>query len=173
MYRIDDSGSAISEIQRYLRMSADRIYANIDPVSIDGIYGSETREAVVQYQEIANLEKSGVVNYITFTKLFKSYQNAQFLQSADRFLISKRNFPFKQGDHGNEVLIINIMLDELKNIYRTIHEVKLMEYYSGNTSRAVRNIREIFRMEASPNVDVTLYERMSYELTLRAPLNFS
>lgn len=171
MYRIEDRRAAVSEIQRYLRLSSDRIYSDILPVSIDGIYGSETQSSVSEYQHIAGIPVNGRVDYTTFSKLFDTYREAKFLRRANNFLIKESSFPIKRGDHGNEVILINLMLDQLQKIYKQITKVKINEYYSAATESATKQARQIFIMAPSEGVDKVLFDRMQYELSISAPLN--
>ena len=51
-----------------------KAYGGIYLVNIDGIYGTETEEAVRNFQIKYNLPDTGVVDYKTWCELFDRYQ---------------------------------------------------------------------------------------------------
>ena len=69
-YRIDREEEAVAEVQRYLRAVSYR-YKEVPHVGIDGIYGEETREAVRAFQEHFSLSQTGVVDDVTFLRLYR------------------------------------------------------------------------------------------------------
>ena len=50
MYPLSDKVSAIREVQKFLHLISDKKGSTIPRVSIDGIYGEETRGAVSEFQ---------------------------------------------------------------------------------------------------------------------------
>jgi hypothetical protein len=168
LYRINDKEAAIEEIQKYLHFVNDRVHEDIGRIAIDGIFGMETEIAVRNYQDIIALENTGRIDYETFTELYKSYKEAEFLMRAEDFLIDSSLFPLKEGDQGNSVLLLNLMLDELSYVYTDISKVKLNNYYSKLTAEAVMDMRKIFMLPESREFDAKAYERMMYEIEVRS-----
>ena len=72
MYRIDDRSSAIKEIQEYLRIVGNK---NILVVPT-GIYDENTRLSVLDFQINNEIAADGIVNIITFIKLYDAYSFA-------------------------------------------------------------------------------------------------
>lgn len=70
IYRIDRKEEAIAEVQRYLRAVSYR-RGKVPHIGIDGIYGKETREAVRAFQEYFSLVQTGIVDEVTFLKLYR------------------------------------------------------------------------------------------------------
>ena len=167
MYRLGDERAAIREIQKYLHFISDRTITEIPRVAIDGVFGEETKDAVRVFQKCKNLSQSGAVDYETFTALFKEFSEARLLFEAEEYFIDEGLFPFKRGDTGREVLYLNLMLDELKSIFRDIERIDLKPYFSLSTENAVREVRKIFMLEDSAIIDLALFRRMRYELKLR------
>ncbi len=168
MYRLGDEEAAIREIQKYLHFISDRVTSEVPRVSIDGIFGDETKTAVKAFQKYRGLNESGEVGYETFTFLYEDFLKARFLYNTESYVLDEELFPFKLGDSGNEVLYLNLMLDELGKIYTDIGRVDLNSYFSSATEKAVKDTRAIFLMEDLPTIDLLLYDRMRYELLVRA-----
>lgn len=69
---IGSSGDAVIQIQEQLNRIAQN-YPAITPISVDGIFGSGTENAVKQFQRIFNLPVSGIVDYPTWYKISQIY----------------------------------------------------------------------------------------------------
>lgn len=167
MYRLGDERAAIREIQKYLHFISDRVTSDVPRIAIDGIYGDETKEAVMQFQRYAGIKESGAVDFETFNLLFKEYSNAKLLYGGEEYYINEKLFPFKKGDMGREILYINLMLDELGKLFTEIPRVDLKPYFSLSTENAVKEMRNVFMLGNEPIVDFFLFDRMRYELKLR------
>jgi peptidoglycan hydrolase-like protein with peptidoglycan-binding domain len=168
MYKLGDERAAIREIQKYLHFVSDRVTDEVPRIAIDGFFGEETKDAVRAFQKYKGIDESGTVDFLTFTLLYEEYKLAEFLQEAEGFIIGKELFPLKFGDSGNSILLINIMLNELGKIYRSIGRVDVKPYFSHSTEEAVKNIRAIYMLESIPIVDLLLFDKMQYELLVRA-----
>ncbi len=164
MYELLDKPSAIKEIQRYLYIISDRVNTNVPRVAIDGIYGEETKNAVYIFQTEYEIAPTAEVDLRTFEMLVKlSSEAIKKNESKDRIL-TDAPFPFKRGDQGADVLIINTVLNELRNTYQDIGRTERSNYFSHNTERNVIEMQKIFRTEATGEVDRDLYLRMQIEL---------
>ncbi len=70
MIRVEDRSAAIYEIQAALRDISgrdDRVRPRLIP---DGIYGAQTREAVISFQRLVGVNATGIVDYETWTAIF-------------------------------------------------------------------------------------------------------
>ena len=69
---IGSSGEPVITIQEQLNRIAQN-YPAIPTLSVDGIYGSQTAEAVRTFQSIFNLPANGIVDYPTWYKISQIY----------------------------------------------------------------------------------------------------
>ena len=69
---IGSSGDKVSQLQRQLARIALN-YPAIGTVTVDGIYGQETADAVRKFQQIFNLPVTGVTDYKTWYKISQIY----------------------------------------------------------------------------------------------------
>ena len=67
-----DSGPEVQIIQYYLAVIGNFI-SQIPVVAVDGIYGTETRDAIYAFQAYAGLPLDGIVGRQTWNKLFETY----------------------------------------------------------------------------------------------------
>lgn len=71
MVKLTDREAAIFEIQSALRLRSRENGEMFPPVVPDGIYGENTRLAVVAFQKYMGIEETGIVNYETWQLLFR------------------------------------------------------------------------------------------------------
>ena len=67
-----DTGEEVRVIQ-YLLSVVSEFYSNVPPVTVDGIYGPATRQAVIAVQQMAGLPQDGVVGEQTWQALYRLY----------------------------------------------------------------------------------------------------
>ena len=67
-----DTGEEVRVIQ-YLLSVVSEFYSNVPQVSIDGVYGPDTRQAVIAVQQMAGLPQDGVVGEQTWQALYRLY----------------------------------------------------------------------------------------------------
>lgn len=70
--KVGSQGSDVKNIQKYLNVISKN-YPAIPRVYEDGIYGNATREAVKKFQEIFNVNISGIVEYDTWYAISNIY----------------------------------------------------------------------------------------------------
>ena len=87
--QVGSRGNNVRVIQEQLNAIA-RNYPAIPTVTVDGIFGPETRAAVQKFQSVFNLPASGVVDYPTWYKISEIYvavtRIAELYQQGSRFL---------------------------------------------------------------------------------------
>ena len=69
---IGSSGDKVSQLQRQLARIALN-YPAIGTVTVDGVYGQNTADAVRKFQQIFNLPVTGVTDYKTWYKISQIY----------------------------------------------------------------------------------------------------
>lgn len=69
---IGSSGQKVQQMQEQLNRISDN-YPAIPKIAADGIYGSQTAEAVRIFQQIFNLPQTGVTDYATWYKISQIY----------------------------------------------------------------------------------------------------
>lgn len=70
--RLGSTGNDVRTIQNQLNRIADN-YPSINKVRVDGVYGEQTEEAVIRFQQIFNLTVDGVVGFSTWYAISNIY----------------------------------------------------------------------------------------------------
>lgn len=95
---VGSTGEEVKTVQDYLNRIAKN-YPLIPKSAVDGVYGSNTEQAVKVFQEVFNLPKTGVVDYATWYKISDVYVGVtriaelrESVTSRDRIFIPPRSF---------------------------------------------------------------------------------
>ena len=158
MYRINDNSAAVKEVQGYLYQLHRAEPQKYRRVYIDGVYGKETEMAVLEFQELHSLEKTGAVDYETFTALSREHS----------ILSLKENVaPIRIGDSGSKVEYLNLLLYDLSAYYVDMPPPRRSRYFSEETNESVEYIKKVFLMPTGGGVDRAFIDRLESELSSR------
>lgn len=144
-----DSGYAVAELQ-YLIAFIAAFTPTVRPISIDGIFGSNTRGAVEDFQTDAGLPITGVVNEETWNEIYNTYLS--FLDSLpeDYFIATTLPYPgapLRIGSRGEYVTALQNYLNRISDVYTAIPKITVDGIYGANTANAVRAYQGIFDLE--------------------------
>lgn len=166
MYRMEQREQAIASIQRYL-LIISQVDSSIPHLSVDGIYGEETRLSVIEFQKGRALTPSGVVDKVTFDLLFYEAEEIANNKSRKNIVLYEESFPLKLGDSGHDITNLNNMLRALSLDYLNIIELPYGSFFSKDTENAVKTMQVIFRETPDGSVSLRLFERLSDEVQAR------
>ena len=156
-YRIEEERYPIRELQRYLLGLSYR-HSAIPPLSIDGIYGEETREAVIAFQAYARLPETGVVNYTTWTALYAAYLASIPTRPP---LLPLPDFPINSGSEGHSVTVLQSFLNRLATFLTSLPPTPITGQYTRTTSENVKRLQKRYGMTADGEVTAELWKRIT------------
>ncbi len=165
--REGSTGELVRALQYYL--SVVSIYDPLFPqVSIDGIFGAQTRRAVEQYQRNAGLTVDGVVGVNTWNSLKQTYEDLDDLYNQNLSGIPLFPFPPGQvillGSQGDAVLQIQNWMNTLSAVYEDIKPLPVTGYYGQNTRADVQEFQELFGLPVTGAVDAGTWQRIGEEV---------
>jgi hypothetical protein len=156
MNRVYDKTEAIRDVQTFLRVVGD---PNIF-VAPSGVFDDNTRLSVIEFQSRFSLEPTGVVDYESFNLLYREYvlatSNEQTREITDSFI----DFPLSPGDFKKEMTHINRTLARLLDYYGHTHRLRSNNFYSNETSLAVKILRSVYMLGEDDYIDEEFYRRM-------------
>lgn len=150
MYRIEDTVSAIKEVQRLLRINES------------GIYDESTKNAVTNIQRKYNLSETGNVNYETFNAIVKEYRKEASRLNTSNYLFDPV-FPYVLDDMDENVALINNAITLVLKDYRYEESLPSGKYLGKNTVDAVNFLQGVFKLPVSHEIDVTFLNRLLLE----------
>ena len=157
MYRIDTKAEATRQVQTYL---LELFYAEEDllHVTVDGIYGKETADAVSAFQRKHGLAVTGEVDDATFLLLFEKFEEAREERTGESELIPAVVFPLQMGDSGSYVRILQSVLDELLGIH-----IPKDGFFGKATEDGIRALQRRYRLPIDGRVTRALWGRIAKE----------
>ncbi len=149
-----DRKESIMEIQKNLRTLYQNGYINKSIIP-DGVYGTETKEAVKEFQKMAGLTESAIVDFETWTALSEMAESC--LKKLEK---TTPIYPFERllaedavclGETSDLVLLLQILINEL-DAY-DLAPLQLNGFFDKNTENAVKAIQEIHGLPSDGRVD--------------------
>ncbi len=139
----NDVSLYIEELQRYLRI-IQRARLGYTNVPIDGIFGSDTAEAVLQLQGEAGLPVNGVVDRDTWEAIVATAAAIELENSPPTAIaVYRRNQPpLTVGDAGDDVYILQSVLQRITRQYSDLPPIPAPDgQYSDATAQLVKTIQ--------------------------------
>ena len=162
MYPITDKSAAILRVQRYL-VSALADEGVFNP--IDGVYGEDTRDAVVRFQEKVGLLQTGIVDEETFSLLYRAYIAAEQENDTSDGLYPSEIL--KRGDTGEEVRRLNSYLFEIFQDERASFFAVVTDEFDGVSEDAVRRLQKKWNEPETGEANRPFRRRLQREVDAR------
>ena len=146
-----DSGIGVSTLQYYLSYLSD-FYNTIPRVSIDGDFGSATRDAVISAQRTFGLPTDGVVGEETWYRLYNAYIG---IVSTIPIRYTEGNvIPFpgvflRIGVEAEAVRVLQEYLNYISEYVREIPPVNPTGYFGTRTQEAVVAFQNLYGIQPS------------------------
>ena len=156
---------AIRNLQRYLRrLSYEQ--STITPVPVDGIFESETEEALSEFQRLFGLPVTGRADRESYDALFKEYEQLSRKDKrvpVDFFPVTPENYETKAGETSAFVTLIQFMLGELTLFYDAFEPPARTGVLDKETEEAIRRFQEIHALPQTGRIDRLTWNRLSEE----------
>lgn len=161
---------AIMNLQRYLRQLS---YTDPDiiKVPIDGIFESDTRQALSAFQRKNGLPQTGNADIMTWNMLFRKYRE-ELERTAKPERVSvfpgyPNGYMIAEGDEFFAVLMLQYMLTELAANYDGINKeyenINRSGKYDSFTTAAVKDFQSRHNLEAHGKTDKLTWNRIVNE----------
>lgn len=155
---------AIRNLQRYLRQIS---YNNEDMKTppVDGIFGSDTRESLIDYQKSRSLEPTGTANRETWDRLYSEYlSNIEMNTPPQPIFIFDRNpadFSLTIGNESFQTATVQYLIRELFDDFEKYRNFEITGIYDSLTADAVKDFQELNGLPATGNVNIPTWNRMA------------
>ncbi len=149
--REGDSGVGVSALQYYLSYLSE-IYNTIPRVSIDGVFGAGTAEAVRAAQRTLGLESDGVVGEETWRAIYNAYFGV--VSTIPLKYIEGNTVPFpgvflRIGVEADEVRLLQEYLSYISQFISEIPSVNPTGYFGTRTQEAVVAFQNYYGIQPS------------------------
>ena len=154
---------AIKNIQRYLRQLSYEDPSLPSP-TIDGIFDTVTRDAILEFQKNHSLTQNGVVNKETWDILYSEYlaSLATFSPPSPLYLFPRvpEGYYLSRGDEFFLVSVIQLLLNELSIIYDSLIPLVINGIYDDATENNIRDFQSKNALTVTGNTDKETWNKL-------------
>jgi peptidoglycan hydrolase-like protein with peptidoglycan-binding domain len=164
--RIGSSGDDVRRIQlRLNRISAN--YPSIPKIiRADGIFATDTENAVKAFQRVFGLTEDGIVGKATWYTIARIYGAVKRLNEIDSegILLEEvsKQFPevLSVGSNGDGVRTLQYFIDYVSAYYESIPSLTVDGTFGSSTEGAVREVQRTFGLPVTGVVDASTWEAL-------------
>lgn len=144
------------------RVSED--YPLIPKLTVDGVFGESTQEAVEVFQDIFNLTPDGIVGKSTWYKLIYLYTGMTGLSELNSEGQKYFNSPFEYpnsiefGDEGENVSVSQYLLQVVSWFYPQIPTIEITGVFDEATQNATRQLQKLYNLPETGVLDATTWD---------------
>lgn len=143
---LGDQGNAVANLQLFINYLAT-YYNTIPSIAVDGIFGSDTQNAVFSVQRTFDLPITGIVDAQTWEAIYRAYLGiigtvpTEFTEGV---ALPYSGVPLRIGSEREEVRALQEYLNFISQYYPEIPSVSVTGYFGTQTQRAVRAFQRLF-----------------------------
>ena len=158
-----DTGVDVRELQ-YLLAFVGNFTQNLPVITVDGVFGPTTRGAVEEFQRQEGLPVNGIVDTVTWNRLYNTYRSLYESLPENYFSGVTAPYPgtpLSRGSRGAEVTRIQEYLNYISNTYTSIPQLDVDGVFGARTGEAVRAYQTLFGIEPSGIVGAATWESIT------------
>ncbi|MCD7776582.1 MAG: peptidoglycan-binding protein [Firmicutes bacterium] len=163
--RLGSAGNEVAAIQIKLNRVSKNYPAIPKISSTDGIFGSETEEAVREFQSIFNLTVDGLVGRATWyavARVFAAVKRLNDLESEGLTEDEVTNIygTLREGDTGNNVREVQYVLSFIAEFNDSVPYIDIDGIFGPMTKAAVEAFQEYYGLDVTGEVDSAVWNEM-------------
>lgn len=140
---VGSSGSNVSIMQSYLNAIRLGMFPSMTRLTVDGVYGTATRNTVMQYQGLSGLRIDGVIGEQTWNSIVEDYNSLPNTPSDE--------YPgtvLRPGSTGADVRNMQLKLNGVNPVYTAINYQTVDGVFGVDMSNAVKRFQSQFGLTA-------------------------
>ena len=143
-----DRSEGVLSLQYYLSYIA-LFVPSVSATDVDGVFGANTKNSVLSFQNTYSLPQTGVVDRLTWDKIENIYLS--FVNNTDFTYNKGALYPFpgrilRLGVEGNDVRILHEQLNFISDYYPSIPKVTVDGVYGRRTAEQVAAFKTLFNL---------------------------
>ncbi len=153
-------GPEVAAIQYFLTYLAQTFYPTIPELVPDGIFGAQTRSAVVAFQQLFGLTVDGLVGRATWAALLDAFEEAYDDNNPGSFFGAYPGIVLRQGNVGLRVQQMQYYLLYLSYSYSAIPRIEADGNFGPATAQAVRAFQGLFGLTQDGVVGINTWTQL-------------
>lgn len=164
--RLGSSGPFVQLLQVRLNRISRNFSAIPKIYPTDGVFGTETENAVKEFQRVFNLTPDGIVGNATWYEVQRVYNGVKQLNSLNSEGLTleeiSTQYPrlLRKGDSGPEVSVIQYYLSYISEFVPSVPSVNIDGSFGDDTERAVIAFQEAFNLTPDGVVGEVTWDKM-------------
>lgn len=163
---LGDSGNNVKIIQTQLNRIAQNYPAIPRIANENGVFGTDTEEAVRKFQQIFNLSQTGTVDKSTWYRIKQYYVGVKGLSelTAEGVTIAEAGIPFStvlsEGQQGIDVRTLQYYLNVIAYFNPSLSIIPINGIFDSTTAQAVREFQTFYGLEPTGQVALTTWDML-------------
>ena len=157
--RTGSTGSSVEQLQFWLNTLA-QYESSIPSLTVDGVYGTGTANAVRAFQRKYGLTVDGVVGRATWTEVYDQFRS---IQSDNGTPNAYPGTALREGASGQNVRLVQFWLKIARTVYSSLSNVTVDGRFGSATAAAVRRFQTYFGLTSDGVVGRTTWNKL-YEV---------
>ena len=157
--RTGSTGSAVEQLQFWLNTLA-QYESSIPSLTVDGVYGTGTANAVRAFQRKYGLTVDGVVGRATWTEVYDQFRS---IQSDNGTPNAYPGTALREGSSGQNVRLVQFWLKIARTVYPSLSNVTVDGKFGSATTAAVKRFQTYFGLTSDGVVGRTTWNKL-YEV---------
>ena len=157
--RTGSTGSSVEQLQFWLNTLA-QYESSIPSLTVDGVYGTGTANAVRAFQRKYGLTVDGVVGRATWTEVYDQFRS---IQSDNGTPNAYPGTALREGASGQNVRLVQFWLKIARTVYSSLSNVTVDGKFGSATTAAVRRFQTYFGLTSDGVVGRTTWNKL-YEV---------
>ena len=161
-----DRGEKVVILQYFLSLLS-QFYFNLPFVRITGVFGDETKEAVIAFQKYDGLPETGVVDDTTWNAIYEAYRGIvdTLFEPNRQNAITAMPYPGvplsqEENSSGDAVRTLQQYLNMISVLEPSITPVPVTGTFDDQTTRAVEQYQTAFQLPVNGIVDRTVWNEI-------------
>ena len=171
IYDATDKAEATRTLQKCL-LELSRVIPNLPPHPSDGVFSETTRDDVLIFQSYAGLPETGVADAATWGALKRAYDDAVKKRECEETgLPFPMTLPLAVGSRGTPVYLIQSVIGDLTEYYRSVPAPNVTGRYGTSTAYAVGLLQRRYGLRETGVTDAATWRRILSDYTARLRLS--
>ena len=167
------AGEPVRNLQHFLR-HISYYYNTVPAVIPDGIFSTQTREAVIGFQEAFSMPVTGVVDFDTWSQIVIVYNDLYELEeSYIPQVFPSHGFTISAGESPIPLNVIHTMLQALTQVFGNLGEFSASGVHDEPSVTLVKTLQALFDLEPNGTIDKKTFNMIAtfYDSHVSSPAN--
>ncbi|MBQ7499623.1 MAG: peptidoglycan-binding protein [Clostridia bacterium] len=160
---LGNNGPQVLAVQ-YLLKYVSVYYDTVPDLPLSGYYGPDTVEAVSAFQRTEGLEPTGVMDAVTYEKLYDAYTGLIASLPDSLFTDSARpypGYPLSLGMQNQQVIYLQTYLNRVSDVFTSIPKMEVNGLFGTNTRDAVEEFQRLFSLPVNSIVGPVTWNKLA------------